>query len=319
MLLVTLTIATLVVLVLLPQYIDGYWLRFYTGMFMVAGLAQGLNIVAGFTRYPALGNVVFWGLGAYVGGIGMNLGLPFFAAVVLAGVSCGSLALALGVPFMRLRGSYFLMATIGLNEVIRQVITNFFTDHTGGGRGLRYPLMEGTVGYVYDYFYFTMLGLALGATLIAYLVRRSKLGMGMLAIGANEDAASVLGVPTTLFKGIAWAISAMVFGVFGVAYGYWNAYMDPATGFDIIYSVELFIVFLIGGPGLIAGPLLGALVVQGASEFVWSNFLDLHVGALGVLMIAAVLFLPRGILGALSDARSGLPGLIHRFRRDSSS
>lgn len=295
------TIAILIVLIalaLLPQVIDNYLLRIFTTVFMFCGLAQALNILYGLTGYPALGNLVFFGMGAYTTAILMRTaGLSFATSLVLAALIPGVVAFAMGMGTTRLRGSYFLMATVALNELAKQIISTWLQPVSGGGKGLTLPIPPWDPTTTYRYFYFMMLGIAVAATIIFYLIRRSRLGYGARAIRADEDAALSLGVPTDRYKSILWSISAALTGLIGGIDAYWIGYIDPPSTFSILISVEVFLMLLLGGAGTISGPIIGAAALTLISELVWAEAMDVHTGVLGALVVAIILLLPRGILG----------------------
>lgn len=128
--------------VAIPLWASGYWLRIATNIWMYVALTAAQNIIAGYAGYPALGNVVFFGLGAYAAAVGMtSAGLPIPVALLLGGVVPVLYAIALGAPILRTRGHYFVMATIGVNEGTREVISNLDA-WTEGSRGITLPILD---------------------------------------------------------------------------------------------------------------------------------------------------------------------------------
>lgn len=299
--------------VLAPNVLGHYWLRVMTHVFMLAILAEGTNVIVGFCGYPALGNVVFFGVGAYAAGILMTrMGSSFpVALAVAAGASLGY-ALLLGWPLLRLRGHYFAIATLGVNEGTRQVIDNLY-DLTGGASGLTLPIMQAPVDEIYRFFYYFMLGILAASVLFSMWLSSSRFGYGLRAIRHDEDAAAVMGVNTTWFKMAAWAASAVFVGLAGGVYAYWNSYIEPIDVFDITIALRFFIMILLGGAGTVFGPILGAVLLELTSEVLWSKFLTYHTALLGLIIILVVVFLPRGLPGLLGKGglrpswlRSGL-------------
>jgi branched-chain amino acid transport system permease protein len=122
------------------------------------------------------------------------------------------------------------------------------------------------------------------------------LGYALKAIKANEEAADAMGINTTLYKTIAWAISGLFTALAGGIYAYWFTFIEPATVFDVVVVVKLFVILLLGGAGTVMGPLYGAFIFEGISEIVWSRFLNLHMGILGILVIFIVFFIPNGLI-----------------------
>jgi len=284
---------------LAPGVLGHYWLRVMTHVFMLAILAEGTNVIVGFCGYPAFGNVVFFGVGAYAAGISMTrMALSFPVALAAAAGAALAYALILGWPLLRLRGHYFAIATLGVNEGTRQVIDNLY-DLTGGASGLTLPIMQASVDEIYHFFYYIMLGVLVAAVVFSMWLSRSRFGYGLRAIRHDEDAAAVMGVNTTWFKMTAWAASAVFVGLAGGVYAYWNSYIEPVDVFDITIAVRFFIMILLGGAGTVFGPILGAFLLELTSEVLWSKFLTYHTALLGLIIVLVVVFLPRGLPGLL--------------------
>jgi branched-chain amino acid transport system permease protein len=282
------------VLVAGPALVDLYWLRVVTSVFMFATLAQALNIIAGYTGYPAFGNVVFFGVAAYCTAVLMSrhgVGFPL-ACAGGAGLAM-LLALIVGPPLLRLRGHYFAIGTLALNEAVRAVVENL--GFAGGGQGLSLPLPPGSAEASGALFYYLFLGSMALALLVTWLVVRSRFGYGLRAIRDEEEAAESLGVHTTRSKTAAWVISAGLTGLAGGIGAYWIGYIDPSGAFDMAVAVKLFVIALLGGMGTLAGPIIGAIFIELATTVVWSNSLTYHTGILGLIIIAVVLFLPGGL------------------------
>ncbi len=278
-----------------PLVFDLYWLRVLTGVFMLATAAQALNVIAGYTGYPAFGNVVFFGFGAYCTGVLMaRHGVSFPFALAGGTLAALLLALAVGPPLLRLRGHYFAIGTLALNEAVRAIVENL-TSLTGGGQGLSLPLPPGSAEESGALFYYLFLASTALALMVSWLVARSRFGYGLRAIRDGEQAAESLGVHTTRLKTAAWGISAMLTGLAGGIWAYWLSYIDPAGAFDMSVAVKLFVITLLGGMGTLIGPIIGAFFIEIATTVVWSNSLTYHTGILGLIIVAVVLFLPGGL------------------------
>lgn len=283
-------------LVAAPALLTGYWIRTLTDIFMFAVLAASWNLIAGYCGYPAFGNVVFFGLGAYATGILMTKGqLSLLWAVAAGGVLAVVLAVLLGWPLLRLKGHYFAIATLGVNEALREIVINL-TDLTGGGYGISLPVLPGKVKLILALFYFLMLGLLAAVILLTQLISQSRFGFGCRAIRADEDAAAVLGIHTTKYKIIAWSLSALFTGLAGGIYAAWMTYIDPASVFDMSISIKFCIMVLLGGAGTVWGPILGAFILEVISVLVWSKFVILHAAVLGFIIILVVILMPRGFM-----------------------
>jgi len=283
-------------LLAVPWFGSGYLVRFLTTLFMFAVLAKAWNLIGGLAGYPSFGNVAFFGIGAYTTGILMvRLGWPFGPSLAAAGLAGALFAVAIGLPVLRLRGHYFAVATFATAEAMREIVNNL-TDLTGGGKGLSLPLMAGGARAIGVYFYYLMLALLVAATATTALVLRVRLGYGLLALREDEEAAAVTGIDTTRYKVVAFALSALLTGLAGGIYAYWLTYIDPTNVFDVVISVTMLVMVLLGGTGTFWGPAVGAAILMGMTEFLWSRFLELHAAFLGAIIILVVLFLPDGLV-----------------------
>jgi branched-chain amino acid transport system permease protein len=281
---------------LFPYIASGFWIRLLTSIFLYAILAQGLNIIAGFTGYAAFGNMIFFGLGGYTVGILMvKAGISFFPSMMAAGVVGIIAAILIGMPLLRLKGHYFALASLGAAEAVRQIMDNL-TDLCGGAMGLTLPQMAGKPAQVNLSFYYLTLSLLLIFFAATYTISKNRLGYALKAIKANEEAADAMGINTTLYKIVAWAISGLFTAIAGGIYAYWFTFIEPATVFDVMIVVKLFVILLLGGAGTVMGPLYGAFIFEGISEIVWSRFLNLHMGILGIIVILIVFFIPNGLI-----------------------
>lgn len=305
-------LAVAAALALAPLGLDEYWLRVGSSVLMWVAMAEGLNIILGFAGYPAFGNGAFLGVGGYTVAVLMNRGVGFAASLTAAAMVPGIIATLIGVPVLRLRGHYFAIATIGVNFALLSLIQNL--GFTGGGSGLSVPLFQGSAQALSVTFFYLFAGLALVSVAVTQLVRRSRLGYAIRAIQASEEAAAVMGINGTVYKVAAWAISAMITGAAGGIYAYWNGYIEPVSMFDIVTSVKLFIMVLIGGAGTVLGPILGAVGIELISEYLWSTLGGLHLAVLGLIILLAGVFVPRGVLSlryrrrARRGSGSGGPG-----------
>lgn len=280
----------------LPLFGDAYALRLGTMACMYAVFALSWNIVGGFAGYPSFATAAFFGLGAYATGILMNKGVPLTVSLLGSLVLCLLLAAALGAVLLRLRGHYFAIASLSLVEVFRELVNNA-TDLTGGGMGLNIPLVSGSsVLSDATFFFYAMWGLLLITALVVIAVSMSKLGFGLNCIRQNETASNMVGLNSTLYKAIAFGLSACFVGAAGGLYAAWVHYIDPSDVFDILYSVKPIVMALMGGLGSPLGVVCGAFVYLGLEEVVWRNYIQIHSGVLGVLIILLLLFLPHGLV-----------------------
>ena len=286
-----------------PLYLNGYWLRVASVIFMYAVLAQGMNLMAGYTGYPAFGNVVFFGLSSYCTALLLLQisDLPLWVAI-LAGTALSPLvALLVGPTLLRLKGHYFAIATLGLNEMVREIVSNLTI--TGGGSGLSLPLTPWTAAANAIIFYYLFLGAMFLSILVVWQFSRSNIGLACRAIRDDEGKAEAIGLHTTRDKTIAWMLSAALTGLVGAINAYWTTFINPGSAFDLGVAVEAYVAFLAGGAGTVLGPVFGASLVELLSTLSWTYLLKWHLAVMGLLIMAVVLVAPNGIWSAISRSR----------------
>jgi branched-chain amino acid transport system permease protein len=307
------------VIAALPVLGDNYLLRLGTMFAMYAVLALSWNIIGGFAGYPSFASAAFFGLGAYSGAILQGAGLPMPLAWAAACLATALFAALLGMAILHLKGHYFAIASLVVGEVLLEVATSW-TDLTGGGMGLNLPIIRISVDAQARLFFWSMLTLAVLTLVLAWRVFESRLGFGLQCIRQNEDAAAMVGVNTTLYKVIAFTLSALFVGGAGAMYASWVFYIEPPDVFHVLLSVKPIVMALLGGVGTVLGPVLGAGVFLVTEELVWRNFLDIHAGVLGLIIVVLIFFLPRGILGLVRRRRGVGPGpgarQVYALRRE---
>jgi len=279
-------------LVALPFFMSPYQLRTYTTLLLLALMAQGWNLIGGYTGYAAFGNVAFFGVGAYTTGLLMlsPWQVPFLAALLAGALVAALVAALIGLPVLRLKGHYFAIATLGVAEALRQ-IADAWDGLTNGSTGIDLPLNPND-----SFFYYTALALVLLGVLATWLLVRSKIGYGWVAIREDEEAARMLGINTTRFKVLAFAISAVFAALAGGVTAYQNIHVTPTDFFKVDYTLQMIIAAIIGGAGTIFGPLIGAALYQLLSTYLWGQFIELHPTFLGLIIIFVIVFLPRGLM-----------------------
>lgn len=282
-------VAALVVLASVPAWGSDVLVQFGINALLLAVLAQGWNIIGGYTGYPSFGNSVFYGLGTYGVAIAMaQWHLPFVIGLGLGVLLAVVFALLLGVPVLRLRGHYFAIATLALAGVMAAIVSNI--PLAGQNIGLVLPPLNND-----RLFYLLALGLLVAVTLTIWGLAHSRFGYGLIAIRENEDSAAAMGVNTTLYKVLAFALSALFSALAGGIHAYWITFIDPGSAFDITLNVQMIIMAVFGGAGSVLGPILGALVLSAVSEVLSSELT--HVAGLffGAVIVAAVVLMPRGL------------------------
>ena len=278
---------------------DRYLMFLANVMLMFMTLALSWDIVAR-TGQLSLAHGAFFGLGAYGVAIAYrSWHVPPLAGIVLAAALAGIVAIGLGVVTLRLRGIYFAFATLAFAEVLRTVALQL-PDLTGGTVGIAMPpLFDGD--RMLSYY---LIGAIFVLTLAASIwVRRSRLQYAITAIRANEAVAAVMGVSVVRTKVALFAISATLAGLAGAFYMPFITHTDPADAFDISRSVAALVFPIFGGLYTTVGPILGTLLLRSLEEYlrVTPPWKDGYQVVYGLVIVIAVLFMPRGIVGLASD------------------
>ncbi|HFD38393.1 MAG TPA: branched-chain amino acid ABC transporter permease [Anaerolineae bacterium] len=267
-------------------------------------LASSLNILLGYTGYVSFGHIVFFGLGGYVSFYLMRQYQVHLALAVLAGgLSAALLAFLLGKAILRLRGAYFALATIGVNEAVRAFIKNF--DPFGGPIGMTlnfqtYKAYGGPDRALWIAYIATAL-LTLVIVLVSFLVKTSRFGLGLMAIRENEDAAEVMGVVAPNAKTWAYVLSALFPGMIGALFFFKNGNIEPGDAFVLHQSIEAIVMVMLGGQGTVLGPIVGAAAYQRLRGLLLVSplFKNIQLAVAGVLLLIIVLFVPAGVIGWL--------------------
>ncbi len=323
--------AVTIALFLFPRFVESpYALHVMILLFLAIIQGESWNVLGGYTGQYSVGHAAYFGLGAYATLMLLQFRqvAPWWgvwAAVLLAIV----VAVVVGSITFRLRGPYFVLASIAVAEIARLVALNW-KDVTNGAEGILLsdvpPLVVGGTT-ITDFvskvpFYYAALALAIVTIAVNWGVQHSKLGYYFQAIREDQDAAHSLGIPLTLYKNVALAISAIFTACSGAFYGLYVGFIDPGTVLTVEISVSFVLVCIIGGIGTIAGPVVGALVLVPLSEALRANLLSealfklgvvseasrtgaflrenlAHAHALiyGILVVIVILFMPEGVLG----------------------
>ena len=281
-----------------PWYGSDVLVQFGINALLLAVLAQGWNVIGGYAGYASFGNSVFYGLGGYGVAIAMaQWGLPFGVGMVFGVALAVVFALTLGVLVLRLRGHYFAIATLALAEVMAAIVSNVAL--AGRNVGLVLPPLNND-----RLFYELSLGLLIVATLSIFWMTRSRLGFGLIAIRENEEGAAVMGVNTTLYKVLAFTVSGIFSALAGGIHAYWITFLDPESAFDISLNVKMIIMAVFGGPGTVFGPIVGALSLSAVSEVLSSQVTSIAGLFFGIVVVAAVVLMPRGLAEAIRRIRT---------------
>jgi branched-chain amino acid transport system permease protein len=265
-------------------------------------LASNLNLMLGYAGYINFGSIVFFGLGGYICVWLVSAhAWPLAASLLVAGAGVSLLSFLFGLGILRLRGAFFALATIGINEAVQAFVENFTP--WGGSSGIYLPTTIfdplGGPAQALWVIYFLMVAVMGLSLYLSYAIKTSKFGLGLLAIGQNEDAAAILGVPTPLFKAAAYSVSAFLPAVAGGLYFIKSSFIQPSDAFDLTLSTEAIVIAMLGGQGTVTGVALGAYLYEALRGYLLTSetFSHFQLVVAGVLLLIIVLFFPGGLMG----------------------
>ena len=265
-------------------------------------LASNLNLMLGYAGYVNFGNIVMFGLGGYFGVYLVSAWhWPLLGATLAGAIAVSIIAYVFGIGILRLRGAYFALATIGVNEAVSVFVTNF--EPWGGATGLYLSLDAyaplGGPGRALWIIYFLMIAIMGLSLALSYVIRHSKFGLGLLAIGENEDAAATLGVPTRAYKAMVYSVSAFLPAIAGGLFFFKSGIIEPPEAFDLTTSIEAIVMVMLGGQGTVAGPAIGAFLYEELRGYLLTAQLFSHFQLViaGLLLLVIVLFAPGGLIG----------------------
>ncbi|HET8526538.1 MAG TPA: branched-chain amino acid ABC transporter ATP-binding protein/permease [Actinomycetota bacterium] len=267
-------------------------------IFLLGIMAIGWNVIAGYTGYVSLGQSAFLGLGAYtVGILTRYVEVSPMVLAPLGGVVAAAVAVLLGLTIMRAREHAFVIMTIAFLFLMQTIALNF-RGFTGGSNGITLPLPGWDADLGNIPFYYVFFGLLALSVLMAWWIRRTKLGMGLVSIREDEDKAAAIGVRTSVYKILAFVASAVLVGVAGGVYAYFLTFIDPRGMFDILISVQIVLACLLGGRGTLWGPVIGAFAIVPLNEYTVgiATGEGVRLFVFGLALMAVVLFLPRGVI-----------------------
>jgi len=306
------TIALLVFITLFPLvFHEGYYLHIMILIFIYIVLVESWNLPGGFAGYISFGHVLFFGMGGYTTGALINLfGISPAITFLTGGAVAALLALLFGGISLRLRGSYFAIATLALAVTGKFVITNI--NALGGAEGMLLPMLLWSPEFEKIPFYYGTAGIAAVTILIMYKIRKSNLGFRLLAIREDEDKAEAAGIDTTKYKVIAFIISSFFPGIVGGIHAYYIGYINPASNFSILYSANILVMAIFGGIGTIGGPIIGATFFV-----ILSEILSYTIGGqyrlvlYGIILVLITMFLPNGVI-SIKERIGSKEGRIER-------
>jgi branched-chain amino acid transport system permease protein len=298
-------LACVIVLAAGPLVLPPFYVRVGQLMLYSAGLALAWTILGGFAGYASFGHAAFIGVGAFAAGLvelqvsGLPPALQLAIGLVAGALACAVLSAAVAYPILRLRGTFFAIAMLGVSHVCAELNNNI--DFFQGSLGLNFPPVAPASVEPETFFYELYLAAGLVVLLIAWWIERSRFGAGLLSIREDEDTARMLGVPTERYKRMAFVVSAVLTGLLGVIYAHSLGYITTDSVYRDDTNLDLIVYSMLGGMGTLFGPVVGAFVLVFVIQVVLARLLDFHLFATGLLLVIIVLAAPGGILGLVRD------------------
>ncbi|HEX9352912.1 MAG TPA: branched-chain amino acid ABC transporter permease [Streptosporangiaceae bacterium] len=279
---------------------NALYTQFAVDTMIYVGAVAAWNLFSGYSGYIALGHAVFFGSGAYtVGLLTRQWKLPggdIFALLPLGGLVAALIAVPLGLIALRVRRHTFVVITIAFFFIFQLMAFNL--SFTGGNQGVSSPFFLWSATDYNNPFYYVGLIIAVATITLSWLIRNSRFGLQLLAIRDDEDRARGLGVRTMKVKLIAFAISGGITGMIGGLWWYFIGQALPETAFNPLFDLTVALMAFLGGFGTLAGPVLGALLLEPLQQWIGITFTNGYTSdiVLGVLFLVVILFLPRGIV-----------------------
>lgn len=282
----------------IPLFLDDpYYLSVLTLVLTYAALGTAWNILGGYAGQLSLGHSAFFGIGAY--GLAVSAARwnwsPWLGVAFGVGLSV-PLALAIGAITFRLRGAYFVLATIALAEVVR-LTALAWRDVTNGAAGITAPSLFGSSSQAANYWLIT--AIAAVAVAFTWWLSHSKLGYCLTGVREDQETAETIGINTTGYKTVALLISAVLTSLTGAFYANHLSYIEPDMVLHEPLSIQIAVVAIIGGRGTVFGPVVGATLLILASEVFRAQFKTAHLLIYAILLMLTILFMPGGILGEI--------------------
>jgi branched-chain amino acid transport system permease protein len=306
----------LVALAFAPWVISEYWLAQLTFIFIYAIVGLGLMLLAGFTGLFSIGHAAFLGVGAYTQAVLTNAGVPFPLALAGSAALSAVVGIVVGLPALRVKGIYLGIATLSFGFIVEEVFARW-DSVTGGnaGKHLKAPDMFGWTLDSGEEFYFLCLVITIASTVAILNLLRSPTGRAFVAIRDSEVSAQSMGIHLARYKTMSFAISAALAGIGGALYAHKLMFISPEQ-FNILQSIDLLLMVVIGGLGSVHGAFLGAIFLISMPQLISlsKDWLPPVIGqapglqglVYGLVLIAFVLFEPLGLYGRWLKVRTYL-------------
>jgi branched-chain amino acid transport system permease protein len=290
----------LVLLAILPLLESAYTVIFLTSILMYIVMTVAWTLFSGTTGYLSLASAAFFGVGIYASAI-LGEDLPFGLVILIGGAACFLLAVLVGAITLRLRGVYFAIFTLGLVELIKNVLLWYEIKFTGT-RGRFVVVVDN------ETIYWAMLSVFVALLLVTYLIRRSRWGLALQSIGEYEEAASHMGINTTMLKTMIFAVSSFFIGMAGSIIATRWTYIDPYIAFNYFVSFLPVLMAIFGGMANWYGPIVGAAIFAYLEELLLTRFPYHYMIIFGVMLLIAIMYLPEGITGLIRTGWKRLTG-----------
>ena len=308
--------ALIALLVAAPWLFAEYWLVQLTFVLIYSIVGLGLMLLAGFTGLFSLGHAAFLGVGAYTQAVLTHMGLPFPIALGMAGLLSAAVGVIVGLPALRVKGIYLGIATLSFGFIVEEVLARW-ESVTGGNAGIHVKQPD-LFGWKVDSaaaFYFLCLAISVLATLAILNLLRSPTGRAFVAIRDSEISAQSMGIHLARYKTLSFALSAALAGIAGALYAHKLQFISPEQ-FNILQSIDLLLMIVIGGLGSVHGAFLGAifLISMPQAIAIVKDYLPAFIGqapglqglVYGVVLVVFVLFEPMGLYGRWLKVRTYL-------------
>ena len=281
-----------------PLVVDIYWLGIGVDVMMYVALATSWVLFSGPTHYISLATAAFFGIGGFLVGSGMSdYEASFWSMAALSACVGAVLAALIGLATLRLSGVYFVIFTLGLAEMIRNLVS-WIQNNFLGSRGL-YVFTDFTDKHLY----WMLLGVAVAVYLLGWIISRSRLGFALRIIGGDETVARHVGIDTAKVKVILFTTTGFFAALFGAIIAPRWSYIEPNQVFSPQLSFFVVIMALLGGAGRLWGPVVGVIPFLLIWNWVDTNFPNQSILVLGIAFLVIVYFLPHGVVGRLEQLR----------------
>jgi branched-chain amino acid transport system permease protein len=294
--------------VVMPLFLDTYYQHILIVILFWTYLGACWNILGGYAGQFSFGHAAFFGIGAYTSSLlYVDFAINPWIGMFFGGIAAMLLGLFLGYLCFQygLRGPYFALSMLAFAQILLVLSLNLKL--TKGAIGVLIPLGDSFWKFTFQNrlpYYYVILAMTIGILILTKWIQESRIGYYLIAIREDEDAARALGIDIRKHKIIGMALSSFTTAMGGTFYAQYYYYIDPHLTFGISVSVDIFLRPIVGGPGTVFGPLVGSILLSPLSEItrsVFRQYTGLHIMMFGAILILAIIFLPRGVIGLVQD------------------